>query len=92
MGQKDMSVRRGNEIEGREKTHDLFIRPAVDIFETDEGITLLADLPPGCDPCGENGEFHTVVVAGPMFSAPIDVALGEIIRGERFHHQRASLA
>jgi hypothetical protein len=30
MGQKDMSVRSGNEIEGREQTHDLFIRPAVD--------------------------------------------------------------
>jgi HSP20 family molecular chaperone IbpA len=45
MGQKDMSVRSGHETEGREQTHDLFIRPAVDIFETDEGITLLADLP-----------------------------------------------
>ena len=29
---------------------------------------LLADLPDGVDPCGENGEFHTCVVAGPMFS------------------------
>ena len=45
MGQKDMSVRSGHEMERREQTHDLFIRPAVDIFETDEGITLLADLP-----------------------------------------------
>ena len=27
--------------------------------------TLLANLPPGCDPCGKNGEFHTVTVAGP---------------------------
>src|SRR6202040_1545243 len=30
---------------------------------------LLRDLPPGVDPCGENGEFHTVVSGGPMFSA-----------------------
>jgi uncharacterized protein (TIGR00290 family) len=29
---------------------------------------FLADLPPGVDPCGENGEFHTLVVAGPVFS------------------------
>src|SRR5690606_32446695 len=28
---------------------------------------LLADLPDGVDPCGENGEFHTCVSAGPMF-------------------------
>lgn len=54
--------------------------------------TLLADLPPGCDPCGENGEFHTVTYAGPMFSAPIEVALGDVVQGERFWHQQASLA
>ena len=45
MGQKDISVRSGREVKGREQTHDLFIRPAVDIFETDEGLTLIADLP-----------------------------------------------
>ncbi|MCK4508030.1 MAG: Hsp20/alpha crystallin family protein [Desulfuromonadales bacterium] len=45
MEQRDISTKTGREIEGREQTHDLFIRPAVDIFETDEGITLLADLP-----------------------------------------------
>jgi len=45
MGQKDISVRGGRELEGREQSHDLFIRPAVDIFETDEGLTLMADLP-----------------------------------------------
>jgi uncharacterized protein (TIGR00290 family) len=32
---------------------------------------LLADLPPGVDPCGENGEFHTFVDSGPIFSSPI---------------------
>jgi HSP20 family protein len=45
MGQKDISIKRGRELEGQEQTRDLFIRPAVDIFETDEGLTLLADLP-----------------------------------------------
>ena len=39
--------------------------------------TLLADLPAGVDPCGENGEFHSFVSAGPMFTHPIAVALGE---------------
>jgi diphthamide synthase (EF-2-diphthine--ammonia ligase) len=39
---------------------------------------LLADLPQGVDPCGENGEFHTCVSAGPMFAHAIDVRLGEI--------------
>jgi uncharacterized protein (TIGR00290 family) len=37
---------------------------------------LLADLPQGIDPCGENGEFHTCVVAGPMFSRPLLVKPG----------------
>lgn len=43
---------------------------------------LLAELPPGVDPCGENGEFHTFVHAGPIFDAPIEVELGEVaVRG-----------
>jgi len=42
---------------------------------------LLADLPGGVDPCGENGEFHTCVVAGPMFSHRLAVTTGE--RGQR---------
>lgn len=33
--------------------------------------SLLDDLPEGADPCGENGEFHTVVTDGPGFSSPI---------------------
>jgi uncharacterized protein (TIGR00290 family) len=36
---------------------------------------FLADLPVGVDPCGENGEFHTVVVDGPGFTSPIEVTL-----------------
>jgi uncharacterized protein (TIGR00290 family) len=45
---------------------------------------LLAELPPGVDPCGENGEFHTAVVAGPMFSAPIPVVSGEVVTRDGF--------
>jgi uncharacterized protein (TIGR00290 family) len=38
---------------------------------------LLATLPSGVDPCGERGEFHTFCFAGPMFTSPIAVAVGE---------------
>ena len=37
---------------------------------------LLADLPPGVDPCGENGEFHTCVYDGPMFERPLSLDTG----------------
>lgn len=39
---------------------------------------FLADLPAGVDPCGEKGEFHTCVTAGPMFDGPVSVVSGEI--------------
>lgn len=45
---------------------------------------LLARLPAGVDPCGENGEFHTFAWAGPMFSAPIAVAPGEVVLRDGF--------
>jgi uncharacterized protein (TIGR00290 family) len=45
---------------------------------------LLRDLPPEVDPCGENGEFHTCVVAGPMLSAPLDVTVGEVVERDGF--------
>jgi uncharacterized protein (TIGR00290 family) len=45
---------------------------------------LLADLPRGADPCGENGEFHTFVCAGPMFGADVPVTVGEIVEREGF--------
>jgi len=41
--------------------------------------SFLDDLPSGTDPLGENGEFHTCVVAGPMLSAPIAARPGEIV-------------
>jgi uncharacterized protein (TIGR00290 family) len=45
---------------------------------------LLEALPAGVDPCGERGEFHTCVVAGPMFSGAIRVVRGEIVDREGF--------
>lgn len=47
---------------------------------------LLADLPPSCDPCGENGEFHTCVVAGP-WPEPLPLVRGKpTLREGRFHY------
>ncbi len=40
---------------------------------------LLADLPRGVDPCGENGEFHTFVYGGPIFAHPLAVRRGQIV-------------
>lgn len=46
---------------------------------------LLAEFPPSVDPCGERGEFHTFVSAGPGFSFEIPYTIGEIVlRDERF--------
>ena len=49
--------------------------------------SLLRDLPSGVDPSGENGEFHTFVYDGPIFSQPIPVQKGEIVlREDRFYY------
>ncbi len=45
---------------------------------------LLANLPPSVDPCGENGEFHTFVHAGPMFSEPVRVRAGDVVTRSGF--------
>jgi uncharacterized protein (TIGR00290 family) len=51
----------------------------------DYNARLLADLPASCDPCGENGEFHTCVHDGPLFSAPLPLERGErVLREGRF--------
>jgi uncharacterized protein (TIGR00290 family) len=47
-------------------------------------LGLLGDLPSRVDPCGENGEFHTCVYAGPMFNAPLVLAPGEVVTREPF--------
>lgn len=50
--------------------------------EFDRGF--LSDLPESVDPCGENGEFHTFVFDGPIFSSRIPFRTGCIDRGPRF--------
>lgn len=45
---------------------------------------LLARLPPGVDPCGEHGEFHTFVSAGPIFDRPLSVTVGEVVERDGF--------
>ena len=45
---------------------------------------FLRDLPAETDPCGERGEFHTCVYAGPMFSAPLALEAGEIVDRDGF--------
>jgi uncharacterized protein (TIGR00290 family) len=45
---------------------------------------LLRDLPADVDPCGEKGEFHSFVYAGPMFSEPIPVESGEVVERDGF--------
>jgi uncharacterized protein (TIGR00290 family) len=64
----------------------------VDTQQLDAGFSgrafdaaLLDDLPLSCDPCGERGEFHTLVHAGPMFAHPIAIQRGEsVLRDGRF--------
>lgn len=46
--------------------------------------SFLADLPGSVDPCGENGEFHTFVYAGPIFDGPIEVTIGSVSQREGF--------
>jgi uncharacterized protein (TIGR00290 family) len=45
---------------------------------------LLEELPADVDPCGENGEFHTVVTAGPMFRMPLAVTVAEVVERDGF--------
>jgi len=64
----------------------------VDTTQLDAGFagrefdeSLLADLPPSADPCGERGEFHTFVSSGPGFRRPLIYTTGErVLREQRF--------
>jgi uncharacterized protein (TIGR00290 family) len=47
---------------------------------------LLQDLPPGIDPCGEYGEFHSFVYDGPIFHHPVPVRVGQIVVREGRHY------
>lgn len=70
-------------------TQQLSARFAGRDFDT----ALLDALPAGVDPCGENGEFHTCVHAGPMFRWPLAVAKGDtVLRDQRFAYTDFELA
>jgi uncharacterized protein (TIGR00290 family) len=45
---------------------------------------LLSDLPEDVDPCGERGEFHSFVYAGPMLNAAVAVSVGETVVRDQF--------
>ena len=47
-------------------------------------LDFLSDLPNNADPCGENGEFHTFVYAGPSLKMSIDVSVGKIVERDGF--------
>jgi uncharacterized protein (TIGR00290 family) len=47
-------------------------------------LALLRELPAEVDPCGERGEFHTFVSAGPMFRRPVPVAPGPVVERDGF--------
>lgn len=63
-------------VDGRKMPREL----AGQVFDR----SFLARLPEGTDPCAERGEFHTCVVAGPMFARPIPVEVGETVEREGF--------
>ena len=74
-------------IEGGLKTHlvtvDLKVLPK-SFAGRKFDAALLDELPAGVDPCGERGEFHTCVLAGPMFSRAIPASVGEVVEREGF--------
>ncbi|HGF5100264.1 TPA: ATPase [Vibrio parahaemolyticus] len=49
---------------------------------------LIESLPAHIDPCGEDGEFHTLVTSTPSFQGHIELTKLEVEIGERFSHQR----
>lgn len=63
-------------LDPRKVSRDLAGRP----FDLD----LLAQLPSGMDPLGENGEFHTFASDGPGFARPVAVMVGETVERDGF--------
>jgi len=49
-------------------------------------LNLVADLPPGIDPCGENGEYHSFVYDGPIFRWPVPFETGITVCRENRHY------
>jgi uncharacterized protein (TIGR00290 family) len=59
-------------------------RLPVDFAGRDFDAALFAELPAGVDLCGESGEFHTCVYAGPMFQREIRIESGEVVERDGF--------
>jgi uncharacterized protein (TIGR00290 family) len=53
---------------------------------------LLDALPAGVDPCGENGEFHSFVAAGPMLLRPLRVKVGDMVERDGFAYADLAFA
>ena len=49
-------------------------------------LELIADLPPGVDPCGENGEYHSFVYDGPIFNYPVEFQTGVTVCRDNRHY------
>jgi uncharacterized protein (TIGR00290 family) len=47
--------------------------------------SFLSEIPSTVDPCGENGEFHTFVYEGPIFTNPIKIERGEVVERDGFY-------
>jgi uncharacterized protein (TIGR00290 family) len=62
---------------------DLKVLPA-DFSGREINAQFLKDLPPDADPCGENGEFHSFVFDGPIFTKPVQFALGKKVQRDSF--------
>ena len=45
---------------------------------------FISDLPKGIDICGENGEYHSFVYDGPIFSSPVKFHKGSIVQVDNF--------
>jgi len=65
---------------------------APEFFGREFNEQLLSEFPPNIDPCGENGEFHTFVYAGPMFRHGLSVEVGEIVSRDGFVFADLSLS
>jgi uncharacterized protein (TIGR00290 family) len=78
-------------LEARLATVDLARLPA-DFAGRSFDTALIGDLPVGVDPCGENGEFHTCVIVGPMFSRRLDIVVGETVQRDGFAYADLLLA
>lgn len=50
------------------------------------GVELIAEFPPGIDPCGENGEYHSFVYDGPIFRQRLEIERGQIVVRDGRHY------